>query len=165
MVNTNKCGSRTSLVSCVQYFSSLKLPCNLTLNYLKSWTFHVDAGVNNLTINETDVYYKGSFIFVTFLDQNVKIGLVNVSNFLDSDYAYDQENLTKINSLVNYRLCLKAITTRYYFIVNGWFQSNTFLEHGNGNMSIQFYDKYMNIIKSGTFNSVITVLQSKQIFV
>jgi hypothetical protein len=73
--------------------------------YLKSWEFTLSMGVNNLTISK-EIFKMGSMIMIK---SNIGIGSVPKKQ---NDFALDQNG--KLHPL-SYQLCVRALTTRYYF--------------------------------------------------
>ena len=138
MVTFNFCGS--SSLSCADYFllpnaSNLNFisstqsettaqpvyELNETLvntfvpqiTYLKTFRFDVVSGVNNLTVNETDVYPMGTLILVM---AKVYVQMIQTDTTDPTDYADYEFNGYSVSRVSNdYRLCFRVITTRYLF--------------------------------------------------
>ncbi len=75
--------------------------------YQKSWVFKLSIGVNNLTITK-EIFKMGSIILIKSNVGIVKISVANKQN----DYILKENGQLQ---LLNYQLCVRALTTRYYY--------------------------------------------------
>ncbi len=93
-------------------------------------------------------------ILLTLLDGNVKIRMTSVS--ANYDYVYDNGTITKISG--NYALRVKALTTRYYYVTQGIFQSKQFTNvSGIRSLVVNFFDRFNNKYINATATYVISV--------
>lgn len=85
---------------------------------------------------------------------NLKLNTIQVS-INQSDYFFNK-NLSKIspNGSNYYRLCLKVLTTRYYFNSSNQTFSVLFNESGTFNLDIYMYDKNMNFAYNTTIANI-----------
>jgi hypothetical protein len=156
MVSSNMCGSGLiGSPTCSQFFSNNQ-PLALNLSYLSpSWTFDLVKGANNLTINSTVTYGTGSMILLSLLDANVEIRMTIVSS--SQDYIYANNTVKQISS-TKYALRVKALTTRYYYVTQGSFQSKQFNNvSGRRTLIVNYYDRFNNQYINATSTYVIPV--------
>jgi hypothetical protein len=88
------------------------------------------------------------------LNGNLKLNTIQVS-INQSDYVFNK-NLSKIseNGSNYYRLCLKVLTTRYYFNSSNQTFSVLFNESGTFKLDIYMYDKNMNFAYNTTIANI-----------
>ena len=116
---------------CSTNFSSPINPSFMKTLFVVSQNVHV--GMNRITVNNTSLYMKGSFIAV----QTVSGSLAVSSSYSEiSDYAVSNNNeLVKLNPLLNWRFCLKVLVEIVYF--ESTFQlQQTYNQNGVYNFSI-----------------------------
>lgn len=171
MVNFDFCGNK-SQITCINYFETNKYNYidNSTydtyligMNRLKSWNVSVIEGVNNITINENEVYNQGSLVLIEPDGENLKLNLLEV-NRSQSDYVL-KNNVSKLipeESNKFYRVCLKVLTTRYYYnstnqTFNVWFNTSGLVK-----LDLYLYDNNMNFGLNQTLK--INVIPSKLFF-
>ena len=161
MVSSNLCGSGILGSSTCSNFFSLYQPLSLNLSYLSpSWTFNLVQGINNLSINSNVTYGPGTMILLTLLDGNVKIRMTKVS--ANNDYVYENQTVNKISGSAKYALRVKALTTRYYYVTQGIFQSKKFSNvSGVRTLVVSFYDRFNNQYPNATAQYVISVATGK----
>jgi hypothetical protein len=156
MVSSNLCGSGLKgSPTCSQFFSNNQ-PLKLNLSYLSpSWTFDLVQGVNNLTIKSNITYGTGSMLLLSLLDANVAIRMTTVSS--NNDYIYANNTVKQISS-TKYALRVKALTTRYYYVTQGSFQSKQFSNvSGIRTLVVNYYDRFNNQYINATATYVIPV--------
>ena len=93
-------------------------------------------------------------ILLTLLDGSVKIRMTSVA--ANNDYVYDNGTVIKISG--NYALRVKALTTRYYYVTQGIFQSKQFSNvSGIRSLVVNFFDRFNNQYINATATYVIPV--------
>ena len=156
IVSFQYCGSLYQ-TSCTNYFlKNQNITSLVGVNYLRSWIFSLNEGVNNLTIAETDVYKMGSMILITPLDNNAIIKMFNVSSNT-GDYEFGPA-ITKIkpNDTSNFfRLCVRALTTRYYYNLTNGSTSLTFNTSGTYTLYLNTSNSQINYAKSNVFTVLV----------
>ena len=94
---------------------------------VSNFTFHytlqtsVEFGLNIIEFQDPAVYAKGSFVLVEMINTTQMLLAVNTSNSSVSDYGFatvarSGYRLNPINATSNWRLCLKILITRSYFL-------------------------------------------------
>jgi len=155
------CGGRLNTLSCATYIpaniSAVSTLNGLPLTYLNSWSFDVYEGVNNLTLmnnkNETNTKFsQGTLVLLTLFDESgVQIKFTSNNKSYSNDlllYDYDTNRVsrppkTTIDSLKssNYTICMRTLTKRQYYIVNGSFQSKEFMSSGMRQFTATFWNQ------------------------
>jgi hypothetical protein len=97
----------------------------------------------------------GTMIMIYKLD-DVKLNTIQV-NASQSDYVFNNKSLTKISSndlSSYYRLCLKVLTTRYYYNSSNQTFNVTFNSSGTFNLDVYMYDSNKKFALNKTITGI-----------
>jgi len=98
----------------------------------------------------------GTMIMIYKLD-DMKLNTIQV-NASQSDYVFNNESLTKMssNNLSSsyYRLCLKVLTTRYYYNSSNQTFNVTFNFSGTFKLDVYMYDDNMKFALNKTITGI-----------
>ena len=136
MVNVNECGLS---ISCSEYFLKQTIPI-FSINYQRSWSFFMNAGLNNFSIDQpAQVFKKGSMALLEIVNGSVYINS-------DTDLACSDYLVTEFQSpgKKNFSICFRILTTRYYYENSGTVPFK-FETPGVFNLNASIYDLHSNI--------------------
>ena len=97
----------------------------------------------------------GTMIMIYKLD-DMKLNTIQV-NASQSDYVFNNESLTKMSSnnfSSYYRVCLKVLTTRYYYNSSNQTFSVTFNFSGTYKLDVYMYDDNMKFALNKTITGI-----------
>ncbi len=125
------------------------------VNYLKSWIFEVQVGINNLNIKENDTYSMGSMLKISPVNNQAELNMIQVTNSTSADYVFER-SLSKIRpneSSCYYRLSVKALTTRFINNLTSGSITQTF--NSSGNYSLIFNMSTSTTLINSTIYTVV----------
>lgn len=140
MVSFNFCGNVTL---CSVYFNNTDwyIDSN-SAAYSKTWSFSLVPGLNEITLNESVVYKKGSMLQLSF-DKEINIYSHSHDILLNYEFDYPiskwNENGFKIQPSLG-TFCVRALTRRYYFATKTSF-SVQFVDNGTFSLLFYMYDQ------------------------
>ena len=121
MISLNECGIQTD---CVDYLLKTNFSKTSISNQLNSWTLQLTKGINNITLNESLTYPKGSIFLLETNDIQPVVLQEGLASKIDAmiltinennEVIYSLENKTNLENMDKFRFCVKILSQRYYY--------------------------------------------------
>ena len=115
MVKFDFCGNPGDKSLCSDYFvrNSKNMSFLNQITFLSNWTFNLTQGVNDLYLNETNIYDAGSIVMVTPLTAKIAM-MISPNSPSKQDFIFLNNTIFSDNSSY-FRIALRVKTTRYLY--------------------------------------------------
>ena len=153
MIKLDFCGPS---IECSDYFNETKNINPNVIHFLNSWDIELSPGLNNITLNETHFYKKGSLLVLKAQTQIVSTHS-SVGKKYDCSIANDS-NSTTLTALtlkpLSLTFCIRALTRRYNYFASGSF-SKEFSQSGTFLLMANIYDDYFRNYLSKSYTILV----------
>ena len=158
MIKLDLCGPS---IECSDYLNATKKISTNIMHFLNSWDIELSPGLNNITLNETHFYRKGSLLV---LKAQTQIVSSHSSADKNRDLSINEvgNDSVALNPLL-LTFCIRALTRRYNYYASGSF-SKEFSQSGTFLLMANIYDDYFTNYLSKTYSILVNPARKYNFF-
>ena len=158
MIKLDFCGPS---IECSDYFNETKNINPNVIHFLNSWDIELSPGLNNITLNETHFYKKGSLLVLKAQTQ-----IVSTHSSVDKNRDFSINEVGNDSVALNplsLTYCIRALTRRYNYYASGSI-SKEFSQSGTYLLMANIYDDYFRNYLSKSYTILVNPARKYNFF-